>query len=689
MRDGTYITDGMKAIPLSALRPEAWTPIDDEEVGGHSLTTRRSKTCVPVLYRAIDIRAKAVAGMPFRLERNGQNVTGDEAMKPLIRQLRTLLYRTEASLCCYNAAYWEIGANQFGFNLTPFWLATPTIRPDIDWTEGLRGFWRTGRTIGYLKPQQVCYFWGSSTDVEIGPDVLMAPVAVTLAAAGLLHYLDRFATGFFQRGGTKITLLTVEGNPKPSEIEKLDAWWKRMVSGVKSAFGSIVIRAGVKPQVIGSNINETSAPALTKLAREDVAIGMGVPLSLLFSNALAGGTADAERLNFYDFTVVPECEHVIEGPLNEHYLSRLDLRLIWTPEKLEVYQKSELAKADALMKLAGGQPLITVEEGRERLELPPMAQVTPRALAAPQLPPALPTPELDIAPSEELTPDTSLVLPGTFAGLRAVDLGKWQRKALKRMDRKGIAVCDFESDWIDAQEAALIEHNLLHAETPEAVKASFKLAEPGKDLTDEERPLYERLRGIFDQYGQQAIHAILNNRAPDANAMNGALTAALTSTLSGIVNDRIEQLAATIGLHFDVPTLAQDVAGRYVSDFLAGMEQSTRQAIERAVQTYRATPGMTREDLIHVLRGGFGPRRAEIIAITATTEAASKAVDNYQALLKDAGIEMEAVWQTVADERICPICRPLHGKPQSQWGGRNIPAHIRCRCFKTLRAVKK
>lgn len=704
MRDGAYITDGTKAVPLSALRPEAWTPTDDEEVGGASgLTIRRGQTRVPTLYRAVDLRAKAVSRMPFRLERSGIDVTDDEAIEPLKKRLRTLLYLTEASLCCYNAAYWELGTNAVGRNLTPFWLATSSIRPDIDPIRGLKGYHRTGGRGGYLQPREVCNYWGLSTDVEVGPDPLMAPVAVVLSAAGLLHYLDRFAIGFFQRGATKVTLLTVEGNPNPKEIEKLDAWWKRMVAGVKNAFGSVVIRAGVKPQVIGSSVQETAAPALVKLSREDVAIGMGVPMSLIFSNALAGGTADAERLNFYDFTIVPECESVIDEPLNELYLARLGLRLIWTPEKLEVYQKAELAKAQGLAQLVGG-PMMTVDEGRERLELPPMP--APPATPAPSTPtapdgttppppagPEASAPAPADAPTDEpaAEPADSILLPGTFDALRAADLERWQRKALKRLRAGKAAACTFESSYLDEGEVELVAHALGHAGTADAVKAAFKLGEPGTDLTDDERPLYERLRVIFDRYGRQAAQAIQAGQSLDAvlSGMRGALATALAGSLSEVVNNQLERLAGTIGIAFDMPTLAQDIAGRYVSTFLSGLDQTTRSALERAVAAYRATPNMTHAELIQLLRGGFGLRRAELVAITATTEAASKAVDSYQAQLKAAGIEMEAVWQTVADERTCVICGPLHGKPQSEWGGRNIPAHFRCRCFKTLRSVKK
>lgn len=693
--------DGTKAIPLQALRPDAWTPTDPYDTDAESISVRRGQTSVPTLYRAIDIRAKAVAGMPFRLERAGQDVTGDDALKPLVKRLRSLLYLTEASLCCYNAAYWEIGQNAAGRNVTPFWLATASVLPDIDVAArtadaALRGFYRTGGAGGYLKPRQVAHFWGPSIAVEVGADAAVAPVAVTLAAAGLLHYLDVFATSFFQRGGVKMTLLTVQGDAKPAEVEKLDRWWKRMVQGARSAFGSVVVRAGVKPEVIGSDIKDTSSPQLTKLAREDVAIGMGVPMSLLFSNALAGGTADAERLNFYDFTVVPECEHVIDERL-QFVLDRMGLRLIWTPEKLEVYQKSELSKAQSISALVG-QPIMLVDEGRERMELLPMAEAQAKYAAAQPPSPAAPDtgapPVAAGAPPDALTtpdaasPSSSVLLPGPLKG-QAAALALWQKKALNRLrDGRG-AACDFRDAALDSDEHAAIKGTLEHARTADAVKAAFT---PGQGLTEVERALYERLAAIFDTVGSAVVERILRGQLPDVAALGPSLAAALRSAVAEAVNDTLDALTQEVGIAFDSASAAPDIASAYLSRYLTKMDETTRAGLERAVQAYRATPAMTRDDLVAQLRGVFGARRAELIAITALTEASNQATLSYQEQLAGAGVRMERVWRTANDERTCAICAPLNGKPESVWVERyprGGPAHFRCRCGTTLRMKRE
>jgi len=37
-------------------------------------------------------------------------------------------------------------------------------------------------------------------------------------------------------------------------------------------------------------------------------------------------------------------------------------------------------------------------------------------------------------------------------------------------------------------------------------------------------------------------------------------------------------------------------------------------------------------------------------------------------------------WETVRDDRTCPICLPLHGRQFALRGDMRPPAHIGCRC---------
>lgn len=43
-----------------------------------------------------------------------------------------------------------------------------------------------------------------------------------------------------------------------------------------------------------------------------------------------------------------------------------------------------------------------------------------------------------------------------------------------------------------------------------------------------------------------------------------------------------------------------------------------------------------------------------------------------------------AIWHTSRDQRVCPVCRPLHGRARDEWSVQfplGPPAHIACRCY--------
>jgi hypothetical protein len=87
-----------------------------------------------------------------------------------------------------------------------------------------------------------------------------------------------------------------------------------------------------------------------------------------------------------------------------------------------------------------------------------------------------------------------------------------------------------------------------------------------------------------------------------------------------------------------------------------------------------------------------------MIAVTETTRAAAQATVEYQKYLGRAGITMIRVWNTDADEKVCPICTGeaygvnLNGMTEDEWpaevaGG--PPAHVNCRCDTSLRLLRE
>lgn len=475
-----YVADpSIKGVPLQALPESAWKYLigqPEDEAGQLSALSAWNK--VDWLYRAVDMRAKAVQKMPYQLLKGDQDVTKLPEYAKLQRKLSDNLYRTEAALCLYGAAYWKKDRNQFGLNVTPRWLLPTSITPELDEDVGLKHFNRsltTGRSIP-LKIEDVVYFWVPSLEAEIGPGA--PPAKRALMSAGVIYSVNLTTKAFFDRGMIKAVILTLEGNPPPGEAEKLNAWWKRVGAGVKNAWNSIVVRSTVKPVVIGDGFKDSVNPQLTDQARQGISTAMGVPYSLMQSSSLAGGTAEAEQLNFYDQTIIPECDLIAEA-VNEQWLEVDEgVTIKFLPNKLEVFQQKELAKADAISKVVG-RPIMTVNEGRERMELPPLSPSDLGDVAQNTI---------HVKPSgDSLGPDTNadqlpkLVPLKPDAGApKALDFRRWETRTLKRLKEHRLLTQPFESDHISASEHTRILLGLRGAHNEGDIKAVFAQARRGR-----------------------------------------------------------------------------------------------------------------------------------------------------------------------------------------------------------------
>lgn len=116
-------------------------------------------------------------------------------------------------------------------------------------------------------------------------------------------------------------------------------------------------------------------------------------------------------------------------------------------------------------------------------------------------------------------------------------------------------------------------------------------------------------------------------------------------------------------------------ASRYTFELVRGINDTNRNLLQRAISAY-FDQGQTIGQLEQRIMGAFGPVRAEMIAVTEITRAASEGEQQIAKELAQQGIRMVPVWQTNNDELVCPVCGPRHGKEITD--GQFPPAHPRC-----------
>jgi len=343
------VGNGAKSYNLDSLENWSDLGIMPWATGSGQRSTTQLAASVAFLFRAVNLRAAALADVPWTIYRAGSDTplwesdqTAPDALAHFA-DLEEMLFRTEAALCLTSTAYWYKLRNRVRVTGLQ-WLDPTATQPYLSLTGEITWFDHSAQNgLQRLAVDDVVYIWNRGlSEVEPSPP----PAQAAAQAAQALYNTNAFVRAFFERGAIKATLLTVDGMPSKEERDKLKSWWTRMMGGVRNAFATEVISASVKPIVIGEGISELSNTALTAEQREDIATALGVPHSLLMSNAANYATAEADRLTFYDTTIIPEC-NAIARQINKQLFAPLGLRFAWKPQAMNVYQENEEQRAAA------------------------------------------------------------------------------------------------------------------------------------------------------------------------------------------------------------------------------------------------------------------------------------------------------------------------------------------------------
>lgn len=449
-----YVFDpSTKGLRLDALPKEAWTVLSGGRDGDTGDPYEFYKS-VPWLFQAVNIRANAVSRMPLRLlNKAGDPVEEPETIFPWWRRLSDLVDGMEADRTLYGRAYLLKQRNRFGVEKPPRRLAPQTIIPDTSEEAGLIGFKRmVGSKELKLTLEEMVYSWTPSRGkVEIGPGV--PPAAVALVAAGLIKNADVFASSYFEKGAVNALLVNIEeGGASEAEQNRLQEWIQRKVMGLQNAFQANVGRRKLTVNEIGKSTGDLALPELTDKAREDISTGLGVPHSLLFSNAANYATAEQDTLNFLDYTAVPEAQK-IEADLNEQYFEPLGYELQFEPDKLEAYQALEAKKTASVVQLYEAD-VITRKEARVEMSYDP---VVPDDMEDEEEEPEPIPPQL--APGTDPS-ENPMMIEGQAREVppQEADLRQWQRKAERRVgEGKPAKAAEFESMHIPGALHAAIQ----------------------------------------------------------------------------------------------------------------------------------------------------------------------------------------------------------------------------------------
>lgn len=208
-----------------------------------------------------------------------------------------------------------------------------------------------------------------------------------------------------------------------------------------------------------------------------------------------------------------------------------------------------------------------------------------------------------------------------------------------------------------------------------------------------ERELTEELSSAIASARRQLVDALWREGMTQADIANAPpqilrqlendLQRTLQTALAEAYISAAQNFAQEIEFGLD-PDAVQEQGLAWATEYARVIARQlivTREAKLREIAQRAPDVQLRKRDLIALLLLALGLAGIAAIAITELSNATSEGEAYTQRELENNGVTVEVLWYTREDERVCPICRPLHAGVMGEDWNIPPPAHPRCRCF--------
>jgi len=203
-----------------------------------------------------------------------------------------------------------------------------------------------------------------------------------------------------------------------------------------------------------------------------------------------------------------------------------------------------------------------------------------------------------------------------------------------------------------------------------------------------------RMEGVLKEFAPAKLSPWDAFWANEQRILLAILLPRLAETAFGGIHES-EVLSHKIGLGLDFALAHQNALNYVQSQALlhsSWLNRTTMRSFNTRLAEWIQTPGQTIGDLTDDLYQIYGNRsRAMQAAISMVTDiyAEGSLIGWRQLELHNGGLTFYKVWNTNADDWVCPVCRPLNGErvllSGHFRGGLDRPkAHHGCRCWLTM-----
>lgn len=360
-RDNFILTDGFKAASLLLSDdPSVWTFLSHAPVTDSDRLFSR----VAAAYRAYQLKANTVGNMPFALMRGKtefdtsatwENKIGFLPNPSELFRLATLSYMAS------NTIYHLRTADALGYKTKGLYHAIPySFRPVTDSVSGQLLYIErkvgTGMEVERYKPEdkRLVRMWRLDHTTEILPSPHTEAAAI-MNAAGVAYHADSWIMHFFSRGGIAPTVIGMKGALPPDRVKGEEKSWRDWILGLGARFRSNPVRVAnaeaLDVQQFGSSVTDLKDNEVYTQALANIAMGTGMPLSLLMANSANYATAKEEKATWLENDIIPLVMW-LAYEYNRQVFEPLGLRLEFRPETMDPQQEDETERAAAMLQYA-------------------------------------------------------------------------------------------------------------------------------------------------------------------------------------------------------------------------------------------------------------------------------------------------------------------------------------------------
>jgi HK97 family phage portal protein len=295
-----------------------------------------ARTTEPYLWRALDVRAKALSQVPLRVctrDDNGRKTWTTHPALDILKHtnafgyvagLSTLMRYTLQSLDLYGRCTWKMAYDRKGRPSEVYWLVPGNITPlhGYDRHEPNLPFWGvrlgTGNNAQDIKAKEIVYF---TTDNPSDPILGTSKVSVLKNPINLRAYSQRSNMDFFKNSMRPDWLLHGAFRNTEENVERIRRAVRRHLSGDSNRM-PLILGENMTATLLTTNHNDAEWIAQQRLAQEEISSVFGVPV--IYLNNLERATYDniqTAKLILWHDTMIPEGDILTEA-LTRNYLWR-------------------------------------------------------------------------------------------------------------------------------------------------------------------------------------------------------------------------------------------------------------------------------------------------------------------------------------------------------------------------------